>query len=409
VKLIVVGINYYPELTGIGVYTTEMCEYLQGQGHQVTVFTGFPYYPEWKIKEEYRNKVFKTEVRMGVKLKRSYVYVPCKISAKTRILHEASFIISSFINLLFAKRADLMIVVSPPLGLGIAACIISQIRRIPFVFHIQDLQPDAAAELGMIKNKLVLKLLYGIEKFIYNSSSAVSVISGKMREKVISKGMDIKKIMLFPNWANTEQIKPMKRDNEFRTKNKLGNRFVVLYAGNIGMKQGLDVVLEMALKTAGNKNIIYVIAGDGAYRKELINNCEVLALSNVLFLPVQSKEVLPYMLAASDVCLIPQRRNITDIVMPSKLLGIMASGRPVVAGANQGSELYQVIKDSGCGIVVEPENAEKMMEAIMEIYNEPQKKEDFGRKAREYAVEHLNSKMILKSLEKEIVRLTKFC
>ncbi len=404
-KLFVIGINYSPELTGIGVYTTEMCEYLQSQGHQVTVFTGFPYYPEWEIKQEYRKKVFKTETVLGVKLKRSYVYVPHKISAKTRILHEATFIISSFINLIFSSRADLMIVVSPPLGLGIAACVISKLKKMPFVFHIQDLQPDAAAELGMIKNKMVLSLLYGIEKFIYDSAAAVSVISGGMRDKVISKGIDSNKVLLFPNWVNTEHIKPMERDNKFRTDNKLGNRFVALYAGNIGMKQGWDVVLEMALKTTGNKNIVYVIAGDGAYKKDLINKYSELNLNNVLFLPVQSKEMLPYMLAAADVCLIPQRKKITDIVMPSKLLGIMASGRPVVAGANQGSELYNVIKESGGGIAVEPENAEMMLEAIMVMYKDPRKKEDFGQKARGYAVSHLNSKNLLRQFTVELGRI----
>ena len=401
-KITVLGINYYPELIGIAVYNTEMCEYLAEAGHKVTVFTGFPYYPEWKIKEDYSRKFFKTEIIQNVQVKRSYVYVPRKISAKTRILHEASFIASSFLKMLFSPRGDLLFVVSPPLGLGIAAWVISKLKNMPFVFHIQDLQPDAAAELGMIKNKLILRVLYGVEKFIYNSATAVSVISGKMREKIISKDVGAKKVLLFPNWADTERIKPLDRNNKFRENNKLGDKFVVLYSGNLGMKQGLNIVPETALKTAENKNIVYVLAGDGAYKKDLMNQCEELKLANILFLPVQSKEMLPYMLAASDVCLIPQKKNITDIVMPSKLLGILASGRPVIAGASQGSELDKVMETSGCGITVAPEDSDSMREAILEIYHNPLRKGEYGKKARKYATDYLDSKTLLKSLAQKI-------
>jgi len=401
-KIAVLGINFYPELIGIGIYTTEMCEYLKNAGHKITVFTAFPYYPQWKIEERYGRKFSLTENYKGITVKRTYIYVPSKVTSKSRILHELSFTISSFFNMLSSERPDILITVSPPLGLGLSAYIISKIKKVPFIFHIQDLQPDAAIELGMLKNKKILDLLYKIEKLIYMQASMVCVISKKMKEKILLKGIKQKKVFLFPNWVDTEYIKPLPKFNKFRQENNLEDKFIVLYSGNIGMKQGLDIILDVADRLRNDKNIFYLIIGDGAYKKELVRKYEKLKLQNIMFLPVQSKIMLPYMLSAADVCLVPQQKAVTDIVMPSKLLGIMASGRAVIAEANVGSELYNVINNSGCGIVVEPKNSKRMAEAIMEIYNNPEKSVEYGEKGREYAIKHFSKEKILKSFEEGI-------
>jgi len=401
-KITVLGINFYPELIGIGVYNTELCEYLRNVGHEVTIFTALPYYPHWEIPEHYKRKLFLTENYKGVVIRRSYLYVPKKIITISRIFHEFSFMISSFFNLLFSGRPDIIFVVSPPLGLGLVAYVIGKIKSVPFVFHIQDLQPDAAVELGMLTNRKLLNLLYKIEKFIYQKAKRIGVISKKMGEKIISKEINRKKILYFPNWVDTQYIKPLPRNNKFRQENGLGNRFVVLYSGNIGMKQGLDIILDVADETKDNKNIIYIIAGDGAYKKELIRKYKIQKLENVFFLPIQSKEMLPYMLSAADVCLVPQQKAVTDVVMPSKLLGIMACGKPVIAGANPGSELYNVIKDSGCGIAVEPENPKQLLEAIMKLYDDPKKGEEYSKKAREYVINDFSKINILKSFEEKL-------
>lgn len=404
-KIFVLGINFYPEPIGISVYTTEMCEHLTKAGHGVTVFTAFPYYPQWCVLQQYKKRFFVTENYQGITIRRSFLYVPKKVTTASRVLHELSFIISSFFNMLLSGRPDILITVSPPLGLGLVAYIISKIKKVPFIFHIQDLQPDTAAELGMLRNKVFLRLLYVIEKFIYIQATKVCVISKKMGEKVISKGVKQEKVVLFPNWVDAELIKPLPRINKFRDENKLENRFVVLYSGNIGIKEGLNNVLEVAVMTRDNKDIVYAIAGNGVYRKELVRKYEELRLKNVVFLPVQSKEMLPYMLSAADVCLIPQQKSVTDMVMPSKLLAIMSSGKPVVAGANVGSELYSVINNSCCGITVEPENTKQMMDAIMKIYADPERGKDCGRKGREYAVKHFSKEYILKSFEEKIHEL----
>jgi len=401
-KVYILGINFYPELTGIAVYNTEMCEYLANLGYKVTVFTAFPYYPHWKVERKYRWKFSFNEIYNNIPVKRSFVYVPKRVTTLKRIFHEVSFIFSSFIRLMFSSPPDLLINVSPPLLLGISSYIFCKIKKTSFIFHIQDLQPDTAVQLGMIKHRIILAFLYKIEKFIYKKALMVSVISKKMKEKIVAKGIEPEKIFFFPNWVDTEYLQPLPRINKFRKINNLEDKFVVLYSGNLGVKQGLDTILEVAAMTKNNENIIHIVVGDGVYKKKLIKKYESLKLKNVLFLPVQSKEMLPYMLSAADVCLIPQQKVVTDVVMPSKLLGIMACGRPVVAGANIGSELCNVINGPGCGIVVEPENTEQMLNAIMEMYRNSEKREEYGRKGREYVIRHFSKMGILRSFEEKI-------
>jgi len=401
--IIVYGINYAPELIGIGKYTTELCEYLAEKGHKVTVITGFPYYPEWQIKKTYKRKLFMTEVCRGVRIKRSYVYVPRKVTTSTRILHELSFMVSSFFNLLFSKKPELLITISPPLGLGLVAYIISRIKKIPFLFHIQDLQPDSAIEFGMLSSKSLLKLLYKVEKLVYVQAARISVISNKMKEKIMLKGISAQKVIYFPNWVDIECIKPMPKVNQFVKLNKLDDKFIVLYSGNIGLKQGLNVILEVAQKTKEIKKIVYVISGDGVYKEEFFGKYRESGLENIRFLPVQPKDMFPYMLSAADICLIPQRAGMMDVVMPSKLLDIMASGRVIIAGANAGTELYNVLNNSGAGFVVEPESSKQLLETIMKLYNDPQGSAGYGKKAREYVVRHFSKTNVLDSFEHNVL------
>ncbi len=401
--ILVHGINYAPELIGIGKYNTEMCEHFVKSGHEVTMITAFPYYPEWKVPEKYRNKYFITERRKGVFIRRSYLYVPSKVTTLKRVLHELSFILTSFFNLVIAKKSDVLIVISPPLGLGLAACLVSRLKRIPFIFHVQDLQPDAAVDLGMIKKGLFVRFLYKIEKFIYKKASLVTTISEGMREKIILKGIDPKKVLLFLNWVNSDYIRPYKRHNIFREENGIKDKFIVLYSGNIGMKQGLDTILDVADRTRDQDDIMYLIVGNGVYRENLIRKNMKMGLNNVKFIPVQSNNMLPHMLSAADVSLVPQQRAVTDIVMPSKLTGIMASGRAVIACANRGSEVYKLITESGCGIVVEPDNPEQMLEAVMDLYRNRDKAEECGKKGRKSAVECFSKEIILKNFESKIV------
>jgi colanic acid biosynthesis glycosyl transferase WcaI len=405
VRILIYGINYAPELTGIGKYTSEMCEYFTKRGHEVTMITGFPYYPEWKIPEKYRNKIFLKERHNGVTVKRSYLYVPSKVTTKKRILHEMTFILSSFVNLITTGKPDILIAISPPLGLGLTAYMAGKLKRVPFVFHVQDLQPDAARDLGMLGEGAFTRLLYKIENYIYERASLVSTISGGMRRRIILKGINPEKMFFFSNWVDTDFIRPLEQDNIFRKVNGLAGKFLIVYSGNIGIKQGLDTILEIADRTRDMDDIVYLFVGNGAYKESLFKKYKKMALNNVKFLPVQPRDMLPYMLSAADISLVPQQKTVTDIVMPSKLISILASGRAVIASAKPGSEVFNVIKANGCGIVVEPENPEQLFMAVIDLYNNRNKAEEYGRKGRKYATENLSKESILKTFEERIAKI----
>lgn len=401
------GINFYPELTGISVYTTEMCQYLSKQGHQISVYTGFPYYPDWKKRKQHKGVLFKNENIGRIKIRRSYLYVPQKVTAISRILHELSFICSSFMRLLFSSKPDVLLTISPPLGLGLIATLICKIKRIPFVFHVQDLQPDVAIELGMLKSKFIQKILFWCEKFTYNHAQFVSSISVKMCEKIRSKGTPKEKVILFPNWADTYLELNSITKNAFRKKHSISlDKKIVLYSGNIGKKQDFSVILNSAEEFLHKRDdVLFIISGNGALENEIKSACLSRNLTNILLLDIQPKEQFYQMLQDCDTCLIPQKASASDMVLPSKLMNIMALGKPVVATTPKGSQLDKIIKKSECGITVEPGSREIFTQAIENILKN-RVHIPYGENGKQYAREFLSmAKLIdtfLKDISKEI-------
>jgi len=398
-KIAVLGINFHPEPIGISVYTTDMCEYLADKGHEVTMFTGFPYYPTWRREKVLGKRFLATHIHRGIQVKRSYVYVPRHVAARTRVLHELSFMISSFLRILFSRRADLLVTVSPPLGLGLVAYLINKIRGVPFIFHVQDLQPDAAEVLGMIKSRRLLRVLQCCEKFIYKKAAKITVISSTMEDRIRQKVHCNGNLTLFPNWVDSYRFRPLPKVNAFSRQHGLVGKFAVLYSGNIGYKQGLDVLAKMAAAARGMMDVVFVIAGDGAFKPKLIETIAAGHIDNVMFLPVIAEHLFPLALASCDVCFVPQKRVAVDFAFPSKLLAIMASGRPVIAGASVGSELHGVITEARCGIVAEPGSWESAFEAVKALHDHPEELVVMGSNARAYAQEHFGRLRTLQRFE----------
>ena len=402
-KLTVVGINYSPELTGIGPYTTDMCQYFVEQGYDVTVVSGFPYYPSWKIDRKFRRKFYFKEIINGVAVKRCYLYVRENISAKQRILHELSFLISSFFKMLFSARPDLFIVISPPLGLGVSTYLVSLMKMRPFCFHIQDLQPDAAVSLGMLRDSAFTKFLFLVEKFIYHRAIRVSTITQSMKERIVAKGIPADKIHVLPNWSNFDRKSFRVNGSRFRKKHGLENKFVFLYSGNIGQKQGLDDLIEAASRIDHDR-IIFLIVGTGAYVSRLKKKAAALSVGNVMFLPLQPKEKLPEMLAAADVCLVIQKRVVSSIVFPSKMTNIMAAGRPVLVTAARKSELARTVTRADCGFVARPEDPGDLKEKLLEAFADATLKKK-GENAKKYADHFLERESVLRQFHHHISTL----
>lgn len=290
-------------------------------------------------------------------------------------------------------------VVEPPLFCAPQSLIVARICGACAWLHVQDFEVDAAYELGLLRYGRWL--VEAVERWIMRRFDRVSSISGPMVERLRKKGVQVKSIRQFPNWADLEEIECLPpHTGGFRRELDIGIKAVVaLYSGNMGGKQGLEVLSSVAreLMNSGD-NVIFVFCGAGAGRDKLVWECE--DLSNVRFLPLQPLDRLSELLNLADIHLLPQRVDAGDLVMPSKLAGMLASGRPVVAGAREGTALATAI--DGCGIAVKPEDARAMAAAVRMLAGDPELRMRLGGRARRFAVERLGKHKVLSTFEREI-------
>lgn len=383
-KILIHCINYLPELTGIGKYTGEMAEWLAGRGHNIRVVTASPYYPAWKVSEGYKSWLYRREVINEVDVWRCPLWVPAKPSGLKRLLHLASFAISSFPIMLWqaAWHPDIVLVVEPPLFCAPQAWVTARISGSKAWLHIQDFEVDAAFELGLLPNGQLRILVNRLESWLMRRFDGVSTISDKMIERLKSKNVAPSRCVLFPNWVDTSIIYPMNGMSPMRLELSIPeDAIVVLYSGNMGEKQGLEIIVEAARILADNPKIFFLLCGDGAARHRLIRLAT--DMPNISFLPLQPAERLNELLNVADIHLLPQRADTADLVMPSKLLGMLASGRPVITTAYQGTQVAQTV--DGCGIVVPPGNPEALAGAILHLVTHTYERERYGSRARESA------------------------
>lgn len=399
-RVAIVGINYRPELTGIGVYTSGLAEYLAEQGIQSDVYTAFPYYPAWKKTD--RRVLWRRERIGAVSVRRHYVFVPSRPSALKRMLHELSFITSVCIGYLFGPRTDCTIIVSPPLFLGIPIALLARLKNSRTLFHVQDLQPDAAVDLGMLKRGWLTDLFYRLEKKTYRLVDRVGTISRGMAKRIAAKGVPWEKILLPRNWANDECIEVLPPETAYRKEWELEGKFVVLYAGNLGVKQGLDTLLDAAAQLSDRPDVAFVVVGDGGEKLQLMRRATELGLRNVRFEPLQPDERLSELLATADVSIIPQKEGVGDIVLPSKLGNILASARPVIVAADADTELAAMIQEAACGVLVEPGSATCMARAILDLQSREGQRKQMGASGRRYMQAKLSRDVILRQFVGEL-------
>jgi colanic acid biosynthesis glycosyl transferase WcaI len=383
-KILVWGINYGPEATGIAPYNQALCEFLKEKGHEVEMVTSFAYYPLWRKLPEDEGKIFRTDVINGVPVHRCWHYVPQKVSAVKRIIHEATFVCSSFLRVLFRPKADVMVVVSPALLLGAAAWLAGLLKRSPFVFHVQDLQPDAAIGLGMLKKGMISRVLYGLEHFAYSSAARVSGITAGMMRAFTDKGVPAEKRVYFPNPVSMPDPATRPAPGAFRARERFApDDFLAVYSGNLGVKQGLKVLLDAAAQCT-NKSVKVVICGDGVERETLAEYSAELNLKNVHFLPLQPRSRYEEMLVDADLCVITQQPGSGQFFFPSKMLTTLAYAKPVLAVADEDSDLALTTKDGNCGYVVAPGNPAALATALDYIASEAESLKGMGERGRDY-------------------------
>jgi colanic acid biosynthesis glycosyl transferase WcaI len=369
-KVILWGINYRPESTGIAPFNAELAEFLARGDHDVSVVTGFAYYPRWEKEAPDKYRLYRTDQINGVRVFRCAQYVPKAVTTAKRILHELSFGLSSLLRVLFLPRPDIYIVVSPPLFLGFCAWIATVVKRSQYIFHVQDLQPGAAVGLGMVKGKGFIRALYALERFAYRHASAVSGISDGMMAEFRLKGVKAKKRIYFPNWLRgASQAQPS--SGAFRRKFNLpADVLLAVYSGNLGRKQGIDILLETAAALE-SKPVVLVIAGAGAEREALVARVAERSLTRLRLLPLLSDEDYANMLADADVGLITQASGTGQYFFPSKLLSLLQAGLPVATVADLDSELARAVAEGGFGLNVKPGQAAELAAILIRLSGDP--------------------------------------
>lgn len=411
-NILIYALNYAPEVTGCGKYTGEMAAWFAAQGHQVEVICGLPHYPEWKLHASHADGKARVETIEGVRVQRAPHYVPPtdKLTAGKRIRMEVGFTLSAarywLPRLFWKKRADVVIAVMPPMQIGAWPVLYRWIRCVPWVLHVQDLQVDAALRLGMLKVGALGRLLYWVEGFMLRQATRVSTITPSMAARCEAKGTPHERLLQFPNWADIACVQPGPRDNAFRR--ELGvadDTVVVLYAGNMGEKQGLGAVLDVAAACKDDPRLQFVMAGAGAARPRLEQRAAEMRLPNLRFLPVQPTERLGEMLAAGDIHLVVQKRDAADLVMPSKLTNILAAGRACVATADPGTALHDAVAGAQTGLVVSPEDSAALAAAVRQLAGDAQFRGACGLHARVYAERHLGRDAILAAFEHDLKSL----
>jgi colanic acid biosynthesis glycosyl transferase WcaI len=405
-KILMISPNFSPELTGIGKYSGELAQWLTERGHQLEVFCTKPHYPMWEVDKNYRVSGYITEIRDGMTVRRIPCFIPKpdKVTTRNRLLMEFTFNFMSmrhWVPTLFRRnRFDMVLVVAPPFSTALFPILFCKLRRLPLITHVQDLQIDVALSLGMLrKNKLVQALLR-IEKFIFEHSALVSTISCSMKAKIDSKRAN-SRTTLIPNWTDISSIYPRDTNTDLRSSLNLpANSYVCMYSGNLGEKQGLEIILRTAQFIRSSSQLHFVICGNGGSKSRLVELSRSLDLDNVTFLPLQPEERLNELLASADLHLVIQKTGTSDLVMPSKVTNILAAGRPILTNAEPGTELYEIVKLNSLGYVCE-NNEKDLANKILQATVEP-KPFDLQQNCRRYAELNLVKDKILSDLEIEL-------
>lgn len=415
-KILLISYNYAPELTGIGKYNAEMCEYLASTGHDVKAITAYPYYPNWQVFEGYKNSWYTKEVLNGVKVVRCPFYIPANPTGLKRILQDFSFYISTLFVVLWQiisfKRYDVVFTPSPSFMCGFHGLLLKLfIPSTKFVYHIQDLQIDAAIDLGIIKQGWLQKLLIGIERFILNHATIVSTISTGMQQKILAKETQITDVLLFPNWVDNSRIFITKP--ETATISALGiplDKKVFFYSGAIGEKQGLEIILEVAPTIAEKcADVVFVISGSGPYREKLKQDVVDRAITNIIFIDLQPIPVFNQLLNYAYCHLVVQKESAGDLLLPSKLTNILAVGGLSIITAVKGTTLYDVIDEHQMGVLIQPENVLAFEEAIVKLAQlNNVEVSKISENASRYANSYLNKTSVIDTFINDIGQIDKY-
>jgi len=404
-KLLFITPHYFPDGGPSAPLYSMLCEELARRGHDVNVICAVPHYPSGKTPQNYKSfKIYK-EFNKGVNIIRVPLPSIDRKNLKLRFLQFICFQLGAVLAGLRTKY-DVVISSNPALQIGLPFLFFGKFRNKPSIFSVHDFYPDVGIKLGIFKSNFIVFIVDILERMCFKSATKIRVLSESFIPKVNCKGIERSKICLIYDWVDPNFIKPIQKENKFSKSFNLINKFVILYAGNIGFSQGLEYLLEAAEYLSDEKDVMFVFVGEGPNKSNLIKLANEKGLKNVIFIDFQPRETLPEVLAAADISIVTLKKNISFESLPSKTYSMLASGRPIIACLDEGSDSYNLILRSGGGICIPPEEPDKLVKAIIKLKENKELRELMGMRGRDY-IEKFHSPEYAADKYEELFRLIK--
>jgi colanic acid biosynthesis glycosyl transferase WcaI len=408
-RVLVISPYYAPDLGPSAPLFTMLAEGLVKLGHDVVVVTTVPHYPSGQVHSAYRTKWIYRSVENGVRISRVWLPSVKRSNFALRLLQFFCYQIGA-VWAEFNRNYDVVIAANPALWIWMPFAYYVSISNKPALFSVHDVYPDVGVTLGVFRNKFIIEIVASLERYCLNRSHIIRVLSESFKPGLRNLGTPDSKMALVYDWVDTELIRPLPRDNQFSQTHDLKDRFVVLYAGNLGLSQGLENVLAAAEQLAEDPDIHFLFVGDGPGREQLMARAHTNKLTNVQFLPFQARSRLPEVLGSADISLVILRKGIGTGSLPSKTFSILASGRPIIASVDEKSETWDLIQKAQAGLCIEPENPAELVKAILRLKNDQNLRKQLGQNGRIWAERRhspQSATMQFEELLNKAIRLTK--
>ncbi len=393
----ILSIRYAPEFTSNAVVITGLAQQLAARGHQVTVLTGTPHNQLPRMPAGYAWRIFRREIRAGVKVIYCWAF-PKSGGKAAKLLNYLTFTLTSLAALL-TQRPEAILVVSPPFWLGFSAAIARGLRGGKVIYNAQDLYPEAYVASREVRPGALTRVIRSLVTCVYRKCDGITVITNSFADKIAALGIASEKITMIPNYVDTSAVRPLPRCNSFRRQHNLEDRFVVMYAGNIGYTHGAELLVEAAAKLSENSHLLFVVVGGGAKLAKLEKMAQTRELTNLKFLPAQPPEALPEMLAAADAFVITTKPGVGQASFPGRIYNFLLAARPVVASVDEDSDLAQLLRKADCGIVTQPGNVEDFCRAIAALCGDAELRRRMGSKGAGYMAENYSPQSVVEKYE----------
>jgi len=383
VKILAVLPHFSPDLAPTGVIGSRLIEELGGLGHHIEVVTSLPWYEHHAVDPSWRGRIVRRERTPWGRITRVHPFpTGDKRNIPKRAVGFAAFCGLNAGIAAAGSRVDIAFAMTPPLPMAATGWLASLARRAPLVLNVQDVFPDVAVELGVLSGRRVIAAASALERWSYARSAAVTVLSGDMRDNLAAKMQHPERLHVIPNFVDIELIQPMPKENSYRAEFGLSGKTVVMYAGNVGMSQSLDLLVAAARETLERDDIVYMVNGVGSTLAGL--QASAAGLPNVQFAPMQPLERLPEVLAAADVHVVPLKQGLSRSSVPSKTYSILAAGRPVLASVDEGSEVERIVEAAGAGVSVPPDDAPAFTRTLLQLIDDAPGRAQMEKSGRAY-------------------------